>query len=101
MKEIKFDETFDGLVLTGEAAKEFQAALAKTSQTLALQKKIINQSLAKIERSTYAEKHVRLNEDFATLLEQVLALQSCIDSTRPQGGDAHGYLESLCAVLAY
>ena len=66
-----------------------------------MQKKIISQSLAKIERSTYAETYVRLKEDLATLLEQVLALQSFIDSTLSQGGDAHGYVESLCAVMAY
>ena len=101
LKQIKFDETFEGLVLTGEAAKDFQAALAKKSQALALQKKIINQSLAKIDRSTYAENYVRLKEDLATLLEQILVLQSFIDSTRSQGGDAHGYVESLSAVLGY
>ena len=94
LKQIKFDETFEGLVLTGEAAKDFQAALAKKSQALALQKKTINQSLAKIDRSTYAENYVHLKEDLATLLEQIFVLQSFIDSTRSQGGDAHGYLES-------
>lgn len=66
-----------------------------------MQKKIISQSLAKIERSTYAENYVRLKEDLATLLEQVLTLQSFIDPTLSQGGDAHGYVESLCAVTGY
>ena len=88
-------------MLTSEVAKDFQAALAKKSQALALQKKTINQSLAKIDRSTYAENYVHLKEDLATLLEQILALQSFIDSTRSQGGDAHGYVESLCAVLGH
>ena len=101
LKEIKFDETFEGLVLTGEAAKKIQAALAKKSHALALQKKIISQSLAKIERSTYAENYVSLNEDSATLWEQVLAFQAFIDSTRSQGDNAHGYVESLCAVMGY
>ena len=101
LKQIQFDETFEGLVLTGEAAKHFQAALAKKLQALALQKKIISQSLAKIDRRTYAENFVRLKEDVDTLLEQIIVLQSSIDSTRSQAGDAHGYVESLCAVLAY
>ena len=49
---ILFDETIPGLVLTGEALKEFQAALAKTSQLIALQKKTLSACMPKIDRTT-------------------------------------------------
>ena len=99
LAEIKFDETVDGVVLTGAAFKDFQAAVAKKSQHLALQKKTVGQCLAKIDRSPLSEYYAAQKQELDTLLEQILVLQSFTDFTRtPTCGDVNEYLRSMAGV---
>ena len=52
LKAINFGESFEGLLLTGDALKAFQQELSKKAQLLALQKKAIGLCKGKIGRCT-------------------------------------------------
>ena len=97
---IKFDETFDGLLLTGEALKEFQQALSKKLQLIALQKKLLTACLAKIDRSSAKELYTEEKGELDALAAQAKAMQTFIDFTRnPTDVDWIAYHESFQQIM--
>ena len=95
LKLVAFNESFDGLFLTGDALKAFQQELTKKAQALALQKKSIGACKAKIGRSVQGLFADELDQ-LLTLSEQLKEFTVFIQFTQnPKNVDWNAYRDSF------
>ena len=96
LDEIGFSESFEGLLLTGDALKAFQQALTKKQQLIALQKKALAGCKRNVDRSKHQDSCEEEADVLTKLSERAKDLQAFVAFTsNPANVDWAAYKESF------
>lgn len=99
LSNLKFDEAFEGVALTGEAEKLFIQSVSQKAHTLLLEKRSCQAHLQKIERShlksCFADEEAQLQR----LIEKIIAVQAFLDFMRKPSQDLQASLQCVDAVI--